>query len=124
MSLARQPRFFLIGSWDAYRSRRELLRTPGDSEELSAEVEVPGGEEESTFQILLNGSWSAVLHPPTSTQAHASWEGGAVAGPSGDALAAEMWRIRRSEVGGGSEAALPALVKIRLRLRQVDGWPE
>mmetsp|Transcript_165015 Transcript_165015/g.529747 ORF Transcript_165015/g.529747 Transcript_165015/m.529747 type:complete len:1169 (+) Transcript_165015:86-3592(+) len=123
-SLARQPRFFLIGSWDAYRRRRELLRTPGDANELSAEVEVPSGEEESTFQILLNGSWSAVLHPPSSMEAHASWEESAVAGPSRDALAAEVWTIRRSEVEGGSEAALPALVEIRLRLRQGDGWPE
>jgi len=47
-----------------------------------------------------------------------------VAGPSRDALAAEVWTIRRSEVEGGSEAALPALVEIRLRLRQGDGWPE
>jgi len=60
-SARRLPRkYFVIGSWDDYRSKAEML--PDDSGNYVTQVEMPAGLKAS-FQILVDGDWSAVLHP-------------------------------------------------------------
>jgi len=54
---ARRTKYFVVGSWSGYRSRREMS---WNGQHYSYEVSVQGKE---SFQILMNGNWGAVLCP-------------------------------------------------------------
>merc|ERR1712232_1541902 len=54
-------KYFLVGSWDGFRSRKEMLPM-ADGQGFEADVFM-GKEPEMQFQVLVDGNFSAVLHP-------------------------------------------------------------
>nr|AQS99172.1 type I polyketide synthase [Gambierdiscus excentricus] len=54
---ARRTKYFLVGSWNSYRARKEMVWR---GTHFEAEVSTLAKE---SFQILMNGDWGAVLFP-------------------------------------------------------------
>jgi len=71
---AQSLKYFLVGTWDSFRTKSQL---EWDGTQYKAEMTVKGIE---SFQILLGGSWSAVLFPSVPDATPKKPHG--VAGPS------------------------------------------
>lgn len=81
---ARRTKYFVVGSWSGYRSRREMV---WNGTYFSYEVSVEGKE---NFQILMNGNWGAVLFPNNPNQN--PMEDSGLCGPSESSYGRE-WTI-------------------------------
>merc|ERR1712224_883175 len=84
---------FVVGSWDGFRSRREMDFTASRGYTLEVTL---GKEAEEAFQVLVDGCFSAILHPNTHDAKNDAW----LCGP--DAWAPFCWKIGKDPKDEGT----------------------